>query len=456
MRQTVFTQAIGPTRYSFAYHWHLAVSDQTLKADAEREAALDGVQADVIALRAGAGHAQFGLGWLAANDRRKGTVAAIAFATVQANHTARKALALFDIGPAWWLCILDDDLIHDEGDRVFFDLHDALGVFSTTLFQKHWDRIYFPDGLLQHALARYKAAAANGQQADKLDEILYLRTHTKTSVPLQTTPLHQLLANTNPVTHYQRTLRRFDIQTALSSRPALAAYALLGLVAFFTVGQPAYQRYMHPAPPKPAPAPVAVAPPAPAPIPILNTPIPPRFHPSALLVKCFDLVADLDDKLPPGWSDKGLSCDTQAATMKADRDDGAIERLEQAWPSAHYSYSDDYSHVTVSLPMQLDVTVVDEPLPEADQIRRRLYAIGWATDEKITVSRFSPPPGRLPIDRATWHVATFQIDTPTTPSEWARVLDRLPGVTVTALSVDLGQAGDSLRWRIQGTIYAAQ
>jgi hypothetical protein len=96
-------------------------------------------------------------------------------------------------------------------------------------------------------------------------------------------------------------------------------------------------------------------------------------------------------------------------------------------------------------------------LDHPDSLRRRLYGISWQIREPITVDAFAPPPTRAATDKATWRQANFIIASDTDPVSWASLLDVLPGVTITSVSLNARQMKATpmqVTWEIKGVAYA--
>jgi hypothetical protein len=206
----------------------------------------------------------------------------------------------------------------------------------------------------------------------------------------------------------------------------------------------------------PPPAPLPALPPAPAEI---NTPAPSAAYPltADILSRCFDQFAVFDDQAPAGWEDGSLTCTGGGAVASFHRAGGSLADIEAAFPTAARTYDADYGNVAVAVVLGLPRTARSEVLAGAEPLRRRLYALGWAIDEKISVEAFVPPPGRKAEDKATWRQAGFTVVSAGHPGQWAAVFGDIPGLTVTSVNFDARfMRADPLKvtWEIKGIAYA--
>jgi hypothetical protein len=451
----VQTARIAGAAWSFGYLWQSATSPATLKPDAAREAALPSVEADVLALRPDTTHAQFGLGYLAPEDRARGMVAAIGFATEQAKATIRTAIGLFEIPGGYWTVVVDKDLIAHDGDRVHDTLEQALAAIGERLISREWAKIYLPHSLIDESTARADASRAAGDDIDEFD--VFVAEKSAAGI-IGTTPLADLLRGARAPYHQQRKIRGTDMRAVLLSRPAmLGAVAALTAALTVFVGLPLYRSFTSP-PPLVVAALPAPPPPAPPP-PVIDTPPPSIGQPSAAawLTTCFDQMAGLDDAAPPGWDDMILDCQASRASLQLNRGQGRLQALENAYPGALLSYDANYDHATVSKVLTMAAPPRVESLAPAEELRRRLFQFGWSTREKIIVEPFAIPPGRQPADRATWKQAGFTIISPTDLEQWASALDHVPGVTITSVTADahlMKSEPTKFHWEIKGLLYA--
>jgi len=456
-RAPILTTKIGAATWSFGYSWQSATSLETLKRDAEAEGSLPGVQADVVALRQDSTHPQFGLGYLADDDRKKGMAAASAFATELASHNIRAAIGLFPVADAYWLIIIDEDLIPIYGDRVYGSLDEGLAGLQAQLFGKQrksrqWPRLYIPSAVLQAAQSGLANSERDGTEPSDFDA--YLKDNI---ARLSTSSLADILCDAKLPAHRQRRVRRYDVKAILGAKPALAAYAMIAVAGIFTfVVLPLYHRLGTQL--QGTDAALATASGTPAP-PVLNSPVPSSLLPSAgdLLTACFRQLAQLDDRLPWGWEDEKLSCNTLATSASLHRATGTLAGLESAYPLAGFSYDTNYDIATVTLALARPLARARQTLEQPETLRRRLYGLSWATSEPITVDGFAQPPARAPDDKAIWRQANFTITSDADPAHWGPVLDAIPGLAVTTVSLNVRQMKTSplaTTWEIKGIAYA--
>ena len=455
-RREILTTRIDGASWSFGYTWQSATSAHSLKSDAAAEACLPSVQADVVALRNDATHAQFGLGYLGPTDRKRGMVAAHAFVTELAKQTIQSAVGLFELPEGYWLVIVADDLIPRDGDRVFSDFDSAMTKFKEHVQKRHWSRIYLPQSLLSQSKARLVADFVSAEDAAFDGAIAANGSH------LSTATLAEFLHNVKAPHHRQRTIRRNDLRAYATSRPAvIGAAAAAGLALWLAV--PALTGHVTPVPV--VKAGVAPLPLRAAPSPVIDTPVPSASSPppASFLAGCFDQFAALDDRVPWGWEDGVLTCRRSDASAELTRTGGTLDGLEGAYPGATFRYDPTYDNATVFVTHTIAAGSADRvwggaaALAPAEAARRRLTALGWAMGEKIAVEAFVPPPGRAPGDKATWRQADFSITSDTDILQWGSLLDPVPGLTVSSVTLDakmMKKSPETVTWQIKGTVYA--
>jgi hypothetical protein len=165
----------------------------------------------------------------------------------------------------------------------------------------------------------------------------------------------------------------------------------------------------------------------------------------------------LDDNLPWGWEDGALTCHGHGASLIVHRHGGTPDQLEAAFASAGIAFEPNYDNGTVTVSAALPPVRAPQSLDHPDILRRRLYGISWQIREPITVDLFAPPPARAAADKAIWRQANFIIASDTDPLPWASLLDELPGVTITSVSLNARQMRASpmdVTWEIRGVAYA--
>ena len=446
---TILTTKIEGIAWSFGYAWQSATSAASLKTDAEKEASL--AHADVVALRPDPTHPQFGLGSLAPTDRKAGMVGALAFASELAKLNIRAAIALFQIPGGYWLVAVHNDTIDD--DLLYSTLAEASEVFERRIPAQKWGKVYLPKSLLTSYEKRADELRLNGADGQPADAFLLANKKL-----LSTAVFSETFRAIKVPTHRQPKIRRVDVAAYALSRPALAAYALLGGAGVIWLGIGLYHHFttktvvvtQEVAPPPPPP-------PAPPPPP-LRTPEPSAVYPasSAMLAWCFAQFAQIDDHLPWGWEDTTLTCVDGRATGDISRTSGTLKDVEAAYPRAHIIWGEKYNTATVEIVTSLAQTARAELLDETESIRKRLTALGWATNEGITVGFFAPPPGRQSRDLARWQQADLSIVTATDPTHWGPVLDNIPGIAIHSLAINaktMKSNPASVRWEIKGVVY---
>ncbi|HEV2651666.1 MAG TPA: hypothetical protein VGU69_10440 [Rhizomicrobium sp.] len=450
-KTTVFTTKVGRTAWSFQYDWGRPRASQSLREDAEREAAIPGVQADAIALRSDPSHAQFGLGFLEANDRSRGMVAAIAFAHEQAKLNVQLAIGLFELVGRLWLVALDNDLI--SVDLLYQDPDEAFSAFAALLPKRQWAKIYLPIETLSASRTRASAAHKAAEAPLAFDAALEDR-----SAAITTAPLVDLFRDAKAPPHRQRKIRRTDMRAVAYSRPVVFSAATIAALTIGVFGL--WPLYKHLTAPKPVvvaePAPVIA--PAPPPPPEINTPSPANFSLPAgqWLKSCFDQMAALDDALPVGWIDGRIECQGTNATLAVKRDTGSIADLDAAYRGLIVTYGPTYDDAMITKATIVPIAPRQAELTASEPLRRRLFSLGWAVHEEIKVDPLSPPPGRQPADKATWRQGALTIKTATDLGQWAQLLDQVPGLVITSAAADahlMKTAPTQFQWEIKGMAY---
>jgi hypothetical protein len=458
----IHTEAIADgTYWTIGYEWSFAESAAALKQIAQAEAKLSTVEADVIAYRDEQSHPQFGLGRTDARDRRRGGIAAIAFAEALATQTIQTGCGLFELPSGkYWLVEVDRDQIPPDGDRVFDDRSKALAAFAETLSKhRRVSRIYAPPALIQESREAKATRVLTKDGTDLLYMILarHDANDPHGSEDASPTPLDQLLAGHRRNVH-ERVKRASDYRHFMPVFISIIGVSLLALTV--SLGY-IYVLPLWASPPPPAP--VAVIIPAPPPAPVIRTPVPIVGVPATgtWLRGCFTAMAELDDHLPSwGWTPTGYECGRGQVVARFRRTEGGFDELEGSYPQLIRTYASNYDTADVVMPLPDVVTrprnAVGELMAHED-LRRRLFAMGWETGEAVTVSVFAPPANREPEDRAVWQQAELTITSQIDPDQWADLLDPYPGLVMTALMIDptkLRNDPKTAAWTMKGIFYA--
>jgi hypothetical protein len=459
LRRELLTLPIADDLWTVGYDWLVAGNKASLQAQAAAEAST--TAADVIVYRRDSSEYQYGLGYLAPDDRANGMAAASAFAGyLSLARKTTNGIGLFRLpGDHWWLIEIDESTIDPDSDSVYTDQAEAEAAFASRLHSRYWNHLFVPASLIE--TARRRLATATEEQAAEYDQIL-TRSETPNSLAPDTTPLEAILGGRTGERYGRRAVRavrRADIRRFVR-HPLVLGIAGVAAVALLVVYGvvPAMRHWTA----KPVQVAQPVLPPPPPPTPIITTPMPSITAEPVRqwLAQCYDDMASIADRTPPGWVAAKLQCAPGGTTGQILRDVGTLADLDKAYPGALLKFPDpaNYGTASVTLPRISGQAVRDERPAPREALRRDLVTLGWRLDEKITVAPFAPPPGRAAAnDRATWQQAEVTITSQVSPLHWAAALAPYPGIVLTELTIDASALGNEQSpplWTIRGTIYA--